>query len=66
MPRPYRGVKIWEPVYNAKAQLIDDELAYQYAAEPEQYRSTPVYKPTLTATGLFYDIGPTAANASLN
>ena len=66
VPRPYRGVKIWEPVYNAKARLIDDELAYQYAAEPEQYRSTPVYKPTLTATGLFYDIGPTAANASLN
>ena len=66
VPRPYTGVKIWEPVYNAKAQLIDDELAYQYAAEPEQYRSTPAYKPTLTATGLFYDIGPTAANASLN
>lgn len=66
VPRPYRGVKIWEPVYNAKAKLLDDELAYQYAAEPEQYRSTPVYKPTLTATGLFYDIGPTAANASLN
>jgi len=66
VPRPYRGYEKWEPVYNAKAQLIDDELAYEYAAAPEQYRSTPVYKPTLTATGMFYDIGPTPANATLS
>ena len=66
VPRPYDGVKIWQPAYNAKAQLIDDALAYEYAAEPEQYRSTPVYPTTLTATGLFYDIGPTAANSYLS
>ena len=63
VPRPYAGVAIWQPAFNAKAQLIDDALAYQYAAAPEEYRSTPVYKKTVTATGLFYDIGPTAANA---
>jgi len=66
VPRPYEGVKIWQPPFDAKAQLIDDALAYEYAAEPEQYRSTPVYPKTLTATGLFYDIGPTAANAYLS
>ena len=65
VPRPYRGYKVWEPVYNAGAQLIDEELAYQYSAAPEQYRSTPEYKKTLTATGMFYDIGPTPANAYL-
>jgi len=63
VPSPYRGYKIWEPVYDAKAQLIDEELAYEYAAAPEQYRTTPQYKKTLTATGMFYDIGPTPANA---
>lgn len=65
VPRPYKGYEKWEPVYNASAKLIDDALAYEYSAAPEQYRSTPVYPKTLTATGMFYDIGPTPANANL-
>ena len=66
VPRPYKGYEKWEPVYNASAKLIDDALAYEYSAAPEQYRSAPVYNPTLTATGMFYDIGPTPANSSLS
>ena len=66
VPRPYDGYKVWEPTFNLQTQIYNDELAYEYSAAPEQYRSTPEYKKTLTATGLFYDIGPTPANAHLN
>jgi len=64
--RPYDGIKIWEETYDAQAQMIDDELAYIYSAEPEKYKSTPHYKQTRSVTGLFYDIGPTPANAYLS
>jgi hypothetical protein len=66
VPRPYDGYKVWEPKFNLQTQIYNDELVYVYSAAPKQYRSTPEYKKTLTATGLFYDIGPTAANADLN
>jgi len=62
--RGYEGIPVWEDTYNTTAQIIDNELAHKYSADPEKYASTPHYKTTQTATGLFYDIGPTASNST--
>jgi hypothetical protein len=60
--RGYTGVPVWEDEYNAMVKINNDHLAYEYAANPDKYKYTPHYKTTETATGLFYDIGPTALN----
>ena len=60
--RGYIGVPVWEDEYNAMVNINNDQLAYEYAANPDKYKYTPHYKTTETATGLFYDIGPTALN----
>lgn len=60
--RGYDGIPIWEDEYNATVKLNNDQLEYEYASNPSKYKYTPHYKTTQTATGLFYDIGPTAAN----
>ena len=64
LPRPYEGLPVWEETYNKQAQMADDELAYKYSAAPEEYRTASFYPVATTITGVFYDIGPTAANAS--
>jgi hypothetical protein len=64
--RGYQGLPVWEDDYNATVKLNNDQLKYEYASNPSKYKYTPHYKTTETATGLFYDIGPTAANDSLN
>ena len=65
LPRPYQGLPVWEQTYNKQAQMEDDKLAYKYSASPEQYRTAPFYPVATTITGVFYDIGPTPANASI-
>ena len=66
LDRPYAGIPVWENTYNKQAQMIDDELAYKYSAEPEKYKTTPFYPVSTTITGLFYDIGQTPSNAILS
>ena len=44
--------------------MIDDELAYQYSAAPDEYKTAPFYPVKTTITGVFYDIGPTPSNSS--
>lgn len=65
-PRPYDGYKLWEPSYEAAVKLNNEKLANEYDANPEKYTMRPQYKQTKTATGLFYDNGPTAANSQLS
>ena len=65
-PRPYDGYKLWEPSYEAAVKLNNEKLANEYDANPEKYTMRPQYKQTKTATGLFYDNGPTAANSHLS
>lgn len=64
--RPYEGYDKWTKSFNYGLSLSDKKLVFQYSPEPEEYRSIPVYPVTRTATGLFYDTGPTAANADLS
>jgi|694.fasta_scaffold45487_3 hypothetical protein len=63
--RPYEGYDRWTKAFNYGLELADRKLVYQYSPEPEEYRSIPVYPVTRSATGLFYDMGPTASNADL-
>ena len=63
--RPYEGYDKWTKSFNYGLELADKKLIYQYSPAPEEYRSMPIYPVTRTATGLFYDTGPTAANATM-
>ena len=63
--RPYEGYDKWTKAFNYGLDLADKKLIYQYSPAPEEYRSMPTYPVTRTVTGLFYDTGPTAANATL-
>ena len=64
--RPYEGYDKWTKSFNYGLSLADKKLIYQYSPEPEEYRSIPVYPISRTATGMFYDTGPTASNAYLS
>jgi hypothetical protein len=59
--RPYEGYDKWTKSFNYGLALSNKKLASDY----EGNMSIPVYPVTRTVTGLFYDMGPTAANASL-
>jgi hypothetical protein len=63
--RPYDGYDKWTKSFNYGLSLADKKLVYDNSPEPEEYRSIPVYPVTRTATGMFYDTGPTASNADL-
>lgn len=63
--RPYEGYDRWTKAFNYGLELADRKLVYQNSPEPAEYRSIPVYPVTRSATGLFYDMGPTASNADL-
>ena len=65
VPRPYQGVDTWTKSFNYGLKLADDKLTYDYSPAQEEYRILPTYPVTKTATGLFYDTGPTASNARL-
>lgn len=63
--RPYDGYDKWTKSFNYGLELAEEKLIYQYSPAPEEYRSMPTYPVTRSATGLFYDTGPTAANATM-
>jgi hypothetical protein len=63
--RPYEGYDKWTKSFNYGLDLAEKKLLYRYSPAPEEYRSMPTYPVTRTATGLFYDTGPTAANATM-
>lgn len=64
-PQMYLGIDKWTKSFNYGLDLEDDKLTYEYSAAPKPYRFLPTYPVTQTATGLFYDTGPTASNAYL-
>lgn len=63
--RPYEGYDKWTKSFNYGLELADKKLVNKYSPEPDEYKSIPVYPTTRSATGLFYDTGPTASNADL-
>jgi hypothetical protein len=63
--RPYEGYDKWTKSFNLGLELADRKLVNQFSPEPDEYKSIPTYPVTRSATGLFYDMGPTASNADL-
>jgi hypothetical protein len=63
--RPYEGYDKWTKSFNLGLELADRKLVNQFSPEPDEYKSMPTYPVTRSATGLFYDMGPTASNADL-
>jgi hypothetical protein len=63
--RPYDGYDKWTKSFNYGLAAADKKLILRNSFEPDAYKSIPMYPVTRTATGLFYDTGPTASNADL-
>ena len=65
VPEVYYGENTWVNSFNAGEKILDDEMAYKYAASPGEYTYLPDYPTRPSLTGAFADNGPLAANAFL-
>jgi hypothetical protein len=65
IPKMYLGLDKWTKSFNYGLNLADDKLTQKYSASPNSLEFIPKYPITKSVTGLFYDTGPTASNASL-
>jgi hypothetical protein len=61
IPKMYLGPDLWTKSFNYGLGLSENKLQYDVKRRPNKYR--PNYQVTETATGMFYDTGPIAANA---
>ena len=61
VPKMYLGPDLWTKSFNYGLGLSENKLQYDVKRRPNKYR--PKYQVTETATGMFYDTGPIAANA---
>ena len=59
IPKMYAGYDIWTKSFNYGLGLADSKLTL----DQEDHKLLPKYPETISATGMFYDMGPTAANA---
>lgn len=65
IPKMNIGADLWTKAFNYGLKLSESKLKYDYERHPDEFINVPKYKVTESATGLFYDTGPTASNASL-
>lgn len=66
IPKMNLGVDLWTKAFNYGLKLEESKLNYDFVLYPGELENKPKYNTTETVTGMFNDIGPTAANASLN
>ena len=66
IPKMYLGTDLWTKSFNYGLGLSEKKIQYDVKRHPNKYKYVPKYQVTETATGMFYDIGPTAANAELS
>jgi hypothetical protein len=66
IPKMYLGPDLWTKSFNYGLGLSEKKLQYDVKMNPNKYKYVPKYQVTETVTGMFYDIGPTAANAELS
>ena len=62
---PYEGLDMWKHSFNEGLKLYNKKRAYNHGPTEEQLIELPTYPTTITATGLFYNTGPTPSNATL-
>jgi hypothetical protein len=65
VPKMNLGVDLWTKAFNYGLKLEESKLNYDFVLYPSELEYQPKYNTTETSTGMFNDIGPTAANASL-
>jgi hypothetical protein len=63
VPKMYLGPDLWTKSFNYGLGLSENKLQYDVKRRPNKYKNMPKYQVTETATGMFYDTGPIAANA---
>jgi hypothetical protein len=62
IPKMYLGPDLWTKSFNYGLGLSENKLQYDVKRHPNKYKNVPKYQVTETATGMFYDTGPIAAN----
>ena len=65
IPKMNLGVDLWTKAFNYGLKLEESKLNYDFVLYPGELEYQPKYNTTETVTGMFNDIGPTAANATL-
>lgn len=65
IPKMYQGVDLWTDAFNYGLKLEKNKANYDFVLYPGELEYQPKYNITKSATGMFDDIGPTAANATL-
>ena len=65
VPVTDQGYDLWTSSANVGQSLFDDKMTYWYSAAPAEFVSMPTYPKRESATGIFVDNGPLAANAYL-
>ena len=63
VPKMYLGTDLWTKSFNYGLGLSENKLQYDVKRCPDKYKFVPKYEVTETATGMFYNTGPIAANS---
>jgi hypothetical protein len=62
----YLGVDTWTPSFNTGLKLYNENREFSHGPADDEKAFIPKYPTTVTATGLFYNTGPTPSNAYLS
>ena len=62
----YSGVDTWTPSFNKGLRLYNENREFSHGPSDDEKAFVPKYPTTVTATGLFYNTGPTPSNAYLS
>jgi hypothetical protein len=65
VPKMNKGVDLWTKTFNYGLKMEKSKTNNDFMMYPDELEYQPKYKTTETVTGMFTDIGPTAANANL-
>jgi len=65
IPEVYFGEDTWLKSFNEEENVLNEEIAYKYSANPAEYTYLPTYPTRPSVTGAFSDNGPLASNAYL-
>jgi hypothetical protein len=65
MMRPYEGLDMWTHSFNAGLKIYNNKRTYGHSPSEEQNVELPIYPTTVSATGLFYNTGPSPSNADI-
>ena len=62
LKRPYQGVDMWEKTFNDGLKIYDRKMMSKYRLNDFEKSIEAKYPMTISATGTFYNTGPTPSN----